>query len=68
MVITASAEIAERNMSPGDLLDIGSSRRNHYAVQVAPNDNSNFDVHSQAEIGSGYAALPRMIADFERLG
>lgn len=51
----------EAELTPGELLDIGASRQNHYAVQVAPNGASDFVIHSQAVVEAGYSEGPYFV-------
>ena len=54
----AAPDQPEAGLTPGELLDIGASRQNHYAVQVAPNGAADFVIHSQAEIEEDYSEGP----------
>jgi Alginate lyase len=61
MVMLKEQRPAEDGPSPEELLDIGASRLNHYAVQVAPDGASEVVIHSQEEIEAGYSEDPYFV-------
>jgi hypothetical protein len=44
--------------APGDVLDIGAARSNHFAVQLAAPDAASIETHDQDEISAGYRFYP----------
>jgi len=49
--------------APGDVLQIGASRPNHFAVQIAIPDTAAIETHDQDEIAAGYRFYPWFIGN-----